>query len=765
MMKYRFIYLLLLYFNLGFSQTPFPDNGKLFQDTIIPKIEIIINPDSLQEILKYENKWSDHEFKADFIFKDNSGNDTIKEVGFRLRGNTSRKSKKKSFKISFNTFKKGRKFYGVEKLNLNGEHNDPSIVRSKFCTDLADQMGIIAPRANHVMLYINGDYYGLYINVEHIDEEFVKLRYGNNGGNLYKCLYPADLNYWGNKGDYYKKEANGRRIYDLKTNKDVDDYSDLALFIKVLNTTSDKDFMCEMEKIFDVDSYLKVMAFDILTANWDGYIFNKNNFYLYHDQKTGKFKYIIYDLDNTFGIDWFGIDWAKRNIYEWSRDSQKRPLYKRILDQKIYRSRFTSYMKEIIDSIYQTQKLNEYLDKKKDLISEAALMDQYRTLDYGFTFQDFLDSYDIAPGYDHVPIGIKQFLSARRFWANEQLEINKLLPDIGSDKIIFDQNNETFQIIVEIDNNQLLSKIELSYRFNNGEFEYLELNDLGQNGDVIMNDGIYSSPSISSAGNKYLHYYLSITDKKDFEFNEPACDYKAFYFPESGLDLAINEFMASNDNTIQDEAGEYDDWLELYNYGSDTIFLGDKYLTDNQNNKTKWKMPEQWLLPNEFILFWADKDEEQGENHCNFKLSADGEYIGIFNSGSTGYEMIDEISFDKQKKDVSMGRYPDGTGEFGFMDPTPGFSNNILSEKDILTDTDFKIIPNPANTVLTLSFSDHISDKSIINIIDINGNILKNIINDQSKSISVDVSKLPAGTYFIRVINKKNISISSFIKI
>ncbi len=764
-MKYRFIFILLLCFNLGFSQTPFPDNGKLFQDTIIPKIEIIINPDSLQEILKYENKWSDHEFKADFIFKDNSGNDTIKEVGFRLRGNTSRKSKKKSFKISFNTFRKGRKFNGVEKLNLNGEHNDPSIVRSKFCADLADQMGIIAPRANHIMLYINGDYYGLYINVEHIDEEFVKLRYGNNGGNLYKCLYPADLNYWGNKGDYYKKEANGRRIYDLKTNKDVDDYSDLALFIKVLNTTSDKDFMCELEKIFDVDSYLKVMAFDILTANWDGYIFNKNNFYLYHDQKTGKFKYIIYDLDNTFGIDWFGIDWAKRNIYEWSRDSQKRPLYKRILDQKIYRSRFTSYMKEIIDSIYLTQKLNEYLDKKKDLISEAALMDQYRTLDYGFTFQDFLDSYDKAPGYDHVPVGIKQFLSARRFRANEQLEINKLLPDIGSDKIIFDQNNETFQINVEIDNDQLLSKIEFSYRFNNGEFEHLELNDLGQNGDMIMNDGIYSSPSILSAGNKYLHYYLSITDKKDFEFNEPVCDYKIFYFPESGLDLAINEFMASNDNTIQDEAGEYDDWLELYNYGSDTIFLGDKYLTDNQNKKTKWKMPKQWLLPNEYILFWADKDEEQSENHCNFKLSADGEYIGIFNSGSTGYEMIDEISFDKQKKDVSKGRYPDGTGEFGFMDPTPGFSNNILSEKDIFTDTDFKIIPNPANTVLTLRFPDQISDKSVINIIDINGNILQNIINDQSKSISVDVSNLLAGTYFIRVINEKNISISSFIKI
>ena len=95
--------------------------------------------------------------------------------------------------MSFNTFYGGRKFHGVEKMNINGEHNDPSIIRSKISFDLFKNAVVPAPRSNHVELYINDEYKGLYINVEHIDEEFVESRFGNKTGNLYKCLYPATL--------------------------------------------------------------------------------------------------------------------------------------------------------------------------------------------------------------------------------------------------------------------------------------------------------------------------------------------------------------------------------------------------------------------------------------------------------------------------------------------------------------------------------------------------------------------------------------------
>ena len=317
------------------SQPAFPENGPLYIDDVVPRIDIEINPDTLAWIYENDNLESDIEFSARFVFDNGEIRDTIYPVGFRLRGNTSRASNKKSFKVSFNRFTSGGKYFGVEKLNLNGEHNDPSVIRSKVCWDILRKMEIPAPRSNHVQVYINNDYYGLYISVEHIDEEFIKSRFKYNDGNQYKCLWPADLNYLGEDPDLYKLEMGDRRVYELKINEEADDYSDLANFIDVLNNSSDADFKCEMDDIFNTYDYLKVIASDILFSHWDGYIYNKNNYYLYHNTISDKFEFIPYDLDNTLGIDWINRDWATRNIYDWQQHGDNyRPLYERIYRQQ-----------------------------------------------------------------------------------------------------------------------------------------------------------------------------------------------------------------------------------------------------------------------------------------------------------------------------------------------------------------------------------------------------------------------------------------------
>ena len=115
-----------------FSQDLFPPDGVIFDDTAVPKISILINADSLEQMLLDENLNSDHEYPADFIWDDGKTLDTLKNVGFRLRGNTSRVSVKKSFNIKFEHFG-GKKFHGTSDLNLNGEHNEPTIAKSKIC--------------------------------------------------------------------------------------------------------------------------------------------------------------------------------------------------------------------------------------------------------------------------------------------------------------------------------------------------------------------------------------------------------------------------------------------------------------------------------------------------------------------------------------------------------------------------------------------------------------------------------------------------------
>jgi hypothetical protein len=145
--------------------------------------------------------------------------------------------------------------------------------------------------------------------------------------------------------------------------------------------------------------------------------------------------------------------------------------------------------------------------------------------------------------------------------------------------------------------------------------------------------------------------------------------------PQRPLPLAINEFMASNSSSIQDPQDQYDDWIEIYNYGTDSIDVAGMYLTDDLTNAVKWRIPEHGragttILPGGYLLIWADNDTTDDGLHAGFRLSAGGEDVGLFDSD--GITLIDSIVFPEQTADVSYGRYPDadeGLRFFAFPSP------------------------------------------------------------------------------------------------
>ncbi|RLD26791.1 MAG: hypothetical protein DRI54_02170, partial [Bacteroidetes bacterium] len=117
-MKQLFTISLLLLVLSGKAQINQPDKGWVFEDSTVSRIDIIIDQDSLDELLLEENWYEDHEYPADMFFTRNGQTDTVLNVGFRLRGNTSRDAWKKSFKIAINSFTSGRRYNGLKKLNL-----------------------------------------------------------------------------------------------------------------------------------------------------------------------------------------------------------------------------------------------------------------------------------------------------------------------------------------------------------------------------------------------------------------------------------------------------------------------------------------------------------------------------------------------------------------------------------------------------------------------------------------------------------------------
>ena len=671
---------LCILFKISTAQNINPETAYVFNDKVVPRIDIFIEQLALEAI--FSNTSLNVEHPATFVFNDGEITETVENIGFRLRGNTSRLSQKKSFKISFNSFVPGGKFHGLEKMNINGEHNDPSIIRSKLSWNICREMNIPSARSNHVRLYVNNEYYGLYINVEHIDEEYVNKRFGNDDGNLYKCLWPAPLTYLGDDPDLYKYTVNGRRGYDLKINSESDDYSDLAHFIDVLNNTPNEDFPCELEKVINVNSLIKAIAVDVFIGNWDGPLFNQNNFYLYKNTETGLFEFIPYDLDNTMGIDWFEIDWAFRDIYNWSPESEQRPLYTKIISNEKYRKEFSYYLKYLIDNIVGPEAFFIEIDRIKNMISPFVPDDPFRTEDYNWTYEDFLQSFTESLVNLHVTYGLKPYISTRiNSIRNTVSQIN--IPPIIS-KIIHPDGitGQPINIKAYIEDEEISTINNVLYfRRDYTEWDSINMTSLSvENNSFQAEIDAFSSDGI-------LEYYISSKDIIGNISNSPVCNYYTLNVkPYSDIKLVINEFMGSNKNYVVDRYGQFDDWIEIFNTGEDPVSFENLYITDDPHDPGKYSLAGNPIIEqNEFKLFWADNQEEQGIDHVSFKISKSGEFLGIYEKTDKEYFLIDGDFFGKSKTDKSLARNIDGGMNFITSEyVTPGYSNTDINKAVVL---------------------------------------------------------------------------------
>ncbi len=150
---------------------------------------------------------------------------------------------------------------------------------------------------------------------------------------------------------------------------------------------------------------------------------------------------------------------------------------------------------------------------------------------------------------------------------------------------------------------------------------------------------------------------------------------------EPNIPVVINEILADNGTAGRDPQNEYDDWIELYNAGDSPVDIGGMYLTDDLSVRTKWRIPsntpaDTTIAPHGYLLIWADGDTADAGLHAGFRLSADGEQIGLV--AADGTTQIDGFSFGQQARDTSYGRYPDGDPNLQLLTPpTPGAPNII----------------------------------------------------------------------------------------
>src|SRR5262245_19359757 len=79
----------------------------------------------------------------------------------------------------------------------------------------------------------------------------------------------------------------------------------------------------------------------------------------------------------------------------------------------------------------------------------------------------------------------------------------------------------------------------------------------------------------------------------------------------SQYNLLITEFVASNVRSLADEDGDNEDWIEIYNAGTNTVNLDGWYLTDNAGDRTKWRFPATSLAANRYLIVFASNKDRR----------------------------------------------------------------------------------------------------------------------------------------------------------
>lgn len=255
------------------------------------------NADWEQELVDFHN--TDVEVAAQLIVD----GQTYPHVGVRFRGNSSYgmvpNGYKRSLNVALDLADADQRLLGYKTLNLLNAHSDSSYLHCVLYEHVARQLGAVVPKVNLVRVVINGESWGVYVNVQQFNKELLGEHFPSAKGARWKApgnpRGDSGLVYLGDRIDDY------RRRYEIKTKDDDKSWRKLIELCRVLNETPLDQLETELPKVLDVDGALKFLALDVALLNGDGYWTRASDFSLYLDE-AGVFHVIPHDFNETFQV-------------------------------------------------------------------------------------------------------------------------------------------------------------------------------------------------------------------------------------------------------------------------------------------------------------------------------------------------------------------------------------------------------------------------------------------------------------------------------
>jgi hypothetical protein len=684
----------------------------------------------------YLERGTEWERESQFIYFDENQNTLIdQKLGIELHGNGSRHSTHKNFRLS------AKSMYGKSKIEVplfdnyriskfkklivrSPGHRPDCMPRDELATSLVSNLSFDIQHYARSTMYLNGEYWGINVLKERFDEDFISIKYEIAEDDIVILEGKGVLSF----GDV-SDEDHYYNMLDFVANNSLDD----PLNMNYLNTQ------------MDIENYLDLMISQIQIGNGD-WPTNNMRFWRkrvdYDDYSSlghdGRWRWMFFDLDGGFGGTcsdvYYTINTIERALDDSPAFANHTQFFRDLVSHQSFKELFINRTCDLLNSTFTSAVMNTKLTESINEIN-PLMVDHVNRFGYPSTSTLLADRLLETPSLDqwnYLVSRFVKFMDRRNRFVRRDMKLEWGLADTFN--ITFDVNDVSMGY-VQINSLHINSELEgvspSVYPWTGMYFEGLKLPLVAHPypgyrfkewAGTLMKDTDTSIIIISDTG------FLAVFEI-DPTFVQP-------------LPIKINELQARNSSTVFDEFFEYDDWIELFNPNADEVHITGYYLTDDRDDLKKyWIGPSKVSIPgNDWLVFWADGQTEQGLNHLNFGLSKEGEFIALV--APDGQTIIDSISFGPQLEDHSFGRLADGMSPWvEFAEPTPFYSNLSTGMEENDMNEGFKVFPNPTSGEIVF-FSQPISGA----IYAVSGIMIREI----SHTNSFPVSEIPSGVYIIK---------------
>ena len=358
---------------------------KLFDTSEIIELNIIMDEDDWNDMLA--NSTSEVYYSCDVVVNGTR----FYNVGIRPKGNTSLSTiamdpdtDRYSFKLEFDQFVDGQTCFGLDKLILNNNYADATNMKEAIVYDMYQYLDADASLYNYAKVSVNGEYTGVYLALEAVEQSFMLRNFGTQDGELYKpdtmeiggenagggfgmdqsSNEGADLNYIDDDLDSYQT------IWDSEvTSTSKGDHRRVVTALKIISEGTD------IETYMDVDNILKYMAVHTFAVNLDslsGTMYH--NYYLY--EYDGQLNIIPWD----YNLSWGGMAADGSNATSVINDAIDNPFpltdfFDELLEDEEYSARYHEYLQMLVDEYVNGGRFDEVYTRIRSQIDDLVAED------------------------------------------------------------------------------------------------------------------------------------------------------------------------------------------------------------------------------------------------------------------------------------------------------------------------------------------------------------------------------------------------------